>query len=87
MTVSFPFALVLIPYGLILLFFVVFAVVNIAHLVGHGATTMVSFLVTWLFLTGAAGVLFTTHVQLADFDWSQPAEIHLAAPTAITPAP
>ncbi|MEY4722893.1 MAG: hypothetical protein RLZZ324_406 [Candidatus Parcubacteria bacterium] len=72
MTISFPFALILIPYAVILMFFAVFATVNVFHLVGHGADTGVSFVVTFLFLAGAGCVLFFTWQGVRDVDWSTP---------------
>jgi len=75
MTFSFPFSLILIPYGLIVLFFVILALVNIFHLVAYGATNGLTFLITFLFLAGAATVFFLTWQGVKDTDWRAPVTI------------
>lgn len=75
---GFPFAFVLIPYGLVILFFALFAVINVYHLVHYGATTGVSFVVTFLFLAGAVFIMFFTWQALVGVDWGR--EVHLAIP-------
>jgi hypothetical protein len=76
--IGFPFAFVLIPYGLVVLFFALFAVINVYHLVHYGATTGVSFVVTFLFLAGAVFIMFFTWQALAGVDWGR--EVNLAIP-------
>lgn len=68
---TFPFALVLIPYGLLIIFFVLMATINVFHLVHYGATTGVSFMVTFLFLAGAVFILFFTWQSLVGVDWGR----------------
>lgn len=72
MSIAFPFAIILIPYGLIVAFFAVLAIVNVFHLVGYGATTGPSFAVTFLFLAGAVFILFFTWEGVKGTDWEAP---------------
>lgn len=68
---DFPLAVALIPYALTVIFFVVLAVIHVYHLVHYGATSSVSFIVTFMFLAGGAFILFFTWQALASTDWSQ----------------
>lgn len=68
---AFPISYFLVPYGLVVLFFAIMAIVNVYHLVHYGATTGVSFVVTFLFLAGAAFILFFTWQAAGTADWSQ----------------
>jgi hypothetical protein len=72
---SFPIAIALIPYGLTLIFFALLAVINVYHLVHYGATSGVSFVVTFMFLAGAAFILFFTWQAVGDTDWSQQIDV------------
>jgi hypothetical protein len=66
-----PLSLALVPYAIIVMFFAVLAIINVYHLVHYGATTGVSFVVTFLFLAGGAFILFFTWQAVAGADWSQ----------------
>ena len=79
MSISFPFILILIPYGLVLAFFTLLAIVNVAHIVGYGETTGPSFIVTFLFLAGAAFILFFTWHGVAGTDWMAPVTLGTSA--------
>lgn len=69
--ISFPFAFALIPYGIVLLFFVIFSLINITHLIRYGATTGVSLFMTFIFLVGAAIILFASWSVLGTVNWEQ----------------
>lgn len=75
MTLTFPFAVILIPYALIAVFFVLLAIINVWHLVGYGATNSLTFTITFLFLAGSATILFLTWQGVAGTDWMQPVSI------------
>jgi hypothetical protein len=68
---SFPFVLALLPYGLVVVFFAVMAIINVSYLVHYGATTAVSFVVTFLFLAGGVFILFFTWQGLQGTDWGR----------------
>ena len=72
MTITFPFALILIPYAIIAAFFVLLAIINVWHLVEYGATNALTFTVTFLFLAGSATIFFLTWQGVAGTDWMQP---------------
>jgi threonine synthase len=74
---TFPTSLFLIPYGLVAVFVVLLAIVNVLHLVHYGATTKLSFAVTFAFLAGMVFIFFFTWRQLEDVDWQRPIEIAL----------
>ncbi len=76
---GFPLALLLIPYGIVLIAIVVMVFLNVWHLLHYGATTMVSFIVTFLFLTGLATIGFFTAQELQYTDWSTPVVLSLPA--------
>jgi hypothetical protein len=69
--ISFPLSLALIPYGLVVIFFAVMAIINVYHLVHYGATTGVSYVVTFLFLAGGVFILFFTWWALQGTDWGR----------------
>lgn len=68
---SLSFALILIPYAFVVGFFAVMALIHVQHLIHYGATTKISFIATFAFLSGAVLVLFTTWYLLQGTDWSQ----------------
>jgi len=67
---SFPIGLLLIPYGIVVLLFLVLAVLNVYHLVHYGATSRTSFIFTFVFVAGAALIAFVSWQSLAGVDWS-----------------
>lgn len=85
--ISISLSALLIPFGLAVAFFVVLAFINVYHLVHYGATTGVSFLVTFLFLAGGVFVLFFTWQELRDVDWSQSMDFGIPLMSAPAKAP
>ncbi len=82
---TFPFILILIPYGLAILFFALMALINVLHLIHYGSPTITSFLVTFLFLTGAVFILFFTWQELQGTDWGRIITVNL--PFSLTRPP
>ncbi len=78
--VSFPLYLALVPFALVLVGVAIMAVVSIGHLMHYGATTFLSFLITFAYLAGSATILFITWQMVQDVDWTQPVEIRLSVP-------
>lgn len=67
-----PLWLILIPYGLVLVFFVVFSLFNIFHLVHYGFWKFSSALFVLCFLFISAAWLLWTYQALVDTDWQIP---------------
>jgi hypothetical protein len=65
-----PIALGLIPYALILVFFLVFSVVDVYHLIHYGEATKVSYAVTVVFFFVSAIIMLLTLYLLRDVNWS-----------------
>jgi len=63
-------ALLLIPYSIIVLLFLLLAVLNVYHLICYGATTRISFLFTFLFVAGTLAIAFFSWQALGDVVWS-----------------
>jgi len=69
---SFSLGLLLIPYFIAVGGFLLFAVLNVYHLITYGATTRTSFLFTFIFLAGAVLIAFGSWYFLSGIDWSAP---------------
>lgn len=67
---SFSLGLLLIPYFVAVGAFLLFAVLNVYHLVTYGATTRTSFFLTFVFLAGAAFIAYGSWYFLNGIDWS-----------------
>ena len=61
----------LIPYGLFVLLFIVFAIIDVMHMVKFGTFGMVNYVAFVIFLAGTALILWSTAQLLAPIDWSQ----------------
>ena len=64
--------ILLIPYSLIVLIFLVFALVDLLHIVMHSLINKTSVLVTLFFLLGFFGVLIGSYMKLSTIRWSEP---------------
>jgi len=62
----------LVPYGLFLLVFIIFSLVNLYHILRWGGYTFVGFVATFIFLAGAILCLFSTYEHLKIIDWQTP---------------
>lgn len=69
---AFPSYFFLIPYGLFMLAFAVFALINFYNLLKYGGFTFAGFFAVFLFAAGASFVLFLTYINLSGFDWGTP---------------
>lgn len=61
----------LIPYGLFVALFVLFAGINVLHMVKFGTYTFANYLALAVFLAGTALILWATAQLLTFTDWSQ----------------
>ena len=82
---SFPLSLILIPYGIVVLLFILLAAYSVHNLVRYGATTNSSFVATFAFLAGAVFVMFFTWSALRGTDWTQ--EVSIGGAFSINPTP
>ena len=62
----------LIPYGLFVALFVVFAIVDVVHMTKFGTFGMVNYIALFAFLAGTALIIWSTVQLLAATDWSLP---------------
>lgn len=69
--ITLSLASILIPYAVVVAFFLIFALVNIYHMIHFGETTKVSFLVTFAFYAVSVLILFFTWQALQGTDWQQ----------------
>ena len=77
--IAISFSLILLPYAVVVLFISIMSLINVMHLVRHGATNGISYTVTLLFFIGSASILFGTWMALQGTDWTQ--QITLSMPT------
>lgn len=61
----------LIPYGLFALLFIVFAIIDVVHMVKFGTFGMVNYVALVLFLAGTTLILWSTAQLLTPTDWTQ----------------
>lgn len=85
---TFALSLLLVPYAIVVVIFLVFALLNVYHLVHYGATTRVSFVFTFVFLAGSVIILAASWWYLRDAEWSSQIVLSLfnGAPPATGPA-
>lgn len=70
--IAVPPYILLIVYGLFLLFFVFFGLANMFHLAKYGGGTWIGYLVTLLFISTSVIILFVTWISLPPMDWTTP---------------
>lgn len=61
----------LIVYGIFLLFFVIFAFVNLYHLIAYGFLSFESYFMTFIFLAGTILILFITYKYGIEINWDK----------------
>ncbi len=86
MSVTFPFVLVFIPYGLLVVGLGILATFAIYHLLHYGATARVSLGATIVFIAGALFLFGLTAEFLQGTDWRQPVIIAPSLPSLSAPA-
>jgi len=70
MNIEIPQYVILIPYGLLLLGVAFFTLVNIVNLVRYGARNWIGLTATFVYLSGAAIILFFTWDALKAVEWA-----------------
>lgn len=71
MTLNLPFFILLIPYALFLLAFVILGIISLVNLVSYAANDGVAFLVTFIFLAATTLIAFQSYQMLIQFDWAK----------------
>lgn len=84
--ITISLALALIPYAIVLLFFLLFATIDVYHMIHYGETTKVSYMVTLVFVIVSLAVLMVTFSLLREVDWNQSVSIVLPFFTSAPPA-
>lgn len=74
---TFPLGLLLIPYLIAVAGFLIFAILNVFHLITYGATTRTSFIFTFVFLAGTVLIAYASWWALNDINWSSSITINL----------
>ena len=67
-----PLYYLLIPYSLIILAFLVFAIIDLLHIVLHSEINKTSVFVTLVFLVGFFASLFGSYIKLSEISWQSP---------------
>ena len=61
----------LIPYGILVAIFLLFAIINLYHMFTFGFLNFESFFMTFLFIAGIILILFITYELAMAIDWTQ----------------
>lgn len=84
---TFTLGLLLIPYFIAVALFLVFATLNVYHLVHYGATTKVGFIFTFVFFAGTVVIAAATLWALSGTNWQQPISLSLFSQVSNTELP
>ncbi|MBD3360055.1 MAG: hypothetical protein GF365_05115 [Candidatus Buchananbacteria bacterium] len=71
MVIEISMSVLLIAYGVLVLAFLIFALVNLYHILKFGFLGFESFFVTFIFIAGTILVLFITYKLGVEIDWTQ----------------
>lgn len=82
---SFPIGVVLLPFGLFMLFYCVYSLFNLYHLLRFGVAGAVLYGVTALYAAGTVAILVAVIWGLSPYDFSYP--VSLSGVTAALMAP
>lgn len=72
MNLVLPPYILLIPFALVALVSLFFSLVDVSHLLRYGARNAVGFMATFLYVAGAAIIVFLTWQRLPDIVWTDP---------------
>jgi hypothetical protein len=78
-----PLWLLLIPYALFLLVFLVFSAVDLLNAWRFRSGMISATLLILVYLAGAAAILFATYIMIAPIDWMQNIGIGISAPLSL----
>jgi hypothetical protein len=71
MVIEISMSVLLITYGILVLAFLIFALVNLYHVLKFGFLGFESFFVTFIFIAGTVLILFITYKLGLEIDWTQ----------------
>lgn len=69
-SLTLPLWLLLIPFGIFILFFILYAFFNIYHLLRFATYTFGSYLLTTIFIGGAVIISAVSYLYLSSYDWT-----------------
>jgi len=69
--IEIPLYIMLIIYAVFVVIFLIFALINIYHMVTFGFISFESFFMTFLLLAGTILILFTTYTYAQEIDWEE----------------
>lgn len=69
-TINLPLWLLLIPFGVFILFFILYAFFNIYHLLRFATYTFGSYLLATVFIGGAVIISAVSYLYLSPYDWT-----------------
>jgi hypothetical protein len=70
MSITFPLSAALVPYGIIVLYVLVFALLNLQHLFHYGTSHGTAKAAAWVWFLGTIAMIGCTFILLRDVDWS-----------------
>ena len=73
--VSIPIAVFLIVYGAYMLFYVLYALFNVYHLIRYGVYGLGMYLIVTLFTGGTILLVAGSAFLLLEYDWTQPISV------------
>ena len=79
-----PLWLLLIPYALFLLVFLIFSLVDLANAWRFRSGFFSAAFLILVYLAGTAGILYLAYTFLAPVDWFQQIGVGLSLPTSLT---
>ena len=80
---SVPLSILLLPLAVFLLLFIIFALINVAHIIKFAAFDMVGFFTTFIFLAGSTLFLWYAWQAISPIDWTMPINLSTSAFTQI----
>lgn len=70
MSFDFPLSVLLVPYGIIFLYVLFFALMNLQHLFHYGTSAGTAKTAAWVWFLGTLAILTITFGTLRNTDWS-----------------
>lgn len=82
---SFPIGVILLPFGLFMLFYCVYSLFNLYHLLRFGVAGPILYAVTTLYAVGTVGILIGSIIGLSSYDFSYPISLSGVSSALTTP--
>jgi len=82
MSFEFPLSVMLVPYGIIFLYVLFFALMNLQHLFHYGTSVGTAKTAAWVWFLGTLAILCITFITLRNTDWGYQVSISPPAYTS-----